>query len=209
MRESRETARRSSGLLEESVSLQRSLFVRGAIGEFINGPMYDAFHDLVYSYRDTDWERVEALVGAQFGGDALDRYVRSKDPNARQTAWTAIAELNGSLSEGSRRYHPAFFQASEEERRLDQVLEYFNMIASYWTRHLLKDEDIEPLDSYILLLLDRKAINYYLDYSAKIWQDEDEIRRREPTMPFLHLRGLLTSAGERRVAALSGRGRRE
>jgi hypothetical protein len=199
MRESRETARRSSGLLEESVSLQRSLFVRGAIGEFINGPMYDAFHDLVYSYRDADWERVEALVEAQFGRDAHDRYARSKDLDARQTAWTAFGELNASLSEGSRRYHPAFFQGSEEERRLDQVLEYFNMIGSYWTRHLLKDEDIEPLDSYILLLLDRKAIKYYLDYSARIWQDETEIRRREPAVPFSHLRGLLKSAADRRA----------
>lgn len=48
-REQMTSTRRSSALLEEAVALQRNAFVRSAIAEFINGPLYDAYYDLVYA----------------------------------------------------------------------------------------------------------------------------------------------------------------
>ena len=63
-----------------------------------------------------------------------------------------LAHLQGGRKEGCRFYHPRLFRGSVEERRLDSLLGFLNIIAYYYLRepHLVRKSDMDASIAYLL-----------------------------------------------------------
>ena len=73
-------------------------------------------------------------------------------------------DRTASVAEGERLYHPAIFQGSKEEARLDKFLQYIDLIAYYYNSKIIsKDELHGSIGSIIMTLSERRVIKYYLD----------------------------------------------
>lgn len=174
--------------LAKTYRVQAAGLVRSHISELLsNTDLHTAFHELIYAYRDETWEQVKAAQSS-----ACDRDVFPKTPEMRRRAWEAIEALNEGRSEGLRYYDPDFFQHSAEERRLDSVLHYFDMLAYNKERRLISVEDITGVAGYHLAVIgSRRVIQYYLERNRDWWGKLPYKQRVGAEEPYRHLRSLL------------------
>lgn len=122
--------------------------------------------------------------------------------------------MNESKAEGFRLYHPEYFQWSEEERRLDGLLGYFDVIGYYYHRGFLKMDDIVGSLGWILTVLRAKeVVQRYLRFTDERFQklrEENTIDLSHALPPFIYLKRLLDDferynqkTGEQRLQVLS------
>lgn len=116
-----------------------------------------------------------------------------KTPDTRKQSWQALATINDGRAEGSRYYDPDFFQHSPEERRLDSVLHYFDMLAYNEDRKLISVEDITGVAGYHLAVIGSRAVvQYYLERNRVWWAHLPYHEAVGAEEPYHYLRALLS-----------------
>jgi hypothetical protein len=166
--------------LMRNLRLQRAAFIKDYVSQFFtDAELYQAFHDLVYTYTTAKFAEVEKI--------RREKNLDSHD----KPVFEPFKELQGDRGIGRRFYHPALFQGSLEERRLDALLGYFDVIAYYYAKGFLRIEDIIGSIGYFLAVMqDRPVIKEYMRVNKEAWQSP-EYRTMGVTPPFSYLRRLL------------------
>lgn len=88
-----------------------------------------------------------------------------------------LESLQGCRGKGQRLYHPKLFQGSVEEKRLDSLLGYFNLIAYYYYSkpQTLTIEDIEgSIGFHIVSACRNKAVAEYFAIIEDVWKKDRE-----------------------------------
>jgi hypothetical protein len=167
--------------------LQSAELVRSHMSLFLtNRDVYDAFHELIYNYSDDEFDNVRSLLPP-----TINRNARKSDA-VKSQVWKLLEGFNEGRGEGSRFYDPDFFQGSLEERRLDSVLHYFDVIAYNYRNSLLRITDIEGVAGYHLAVIGtRKVTTYYLQRNEDYWKTLPYETRVGAEAPFENLRLLL------------------
>jgi hypothetical protein len=165
--------------------IQASDLIRSHMSTFLaNETLRTSFHDLIYSFSDDEWREAQKLT-------------KDFDPKIKATttladAWNALDSLNSKREMGHRLYHPAFFQGSEEEKRLDAVLHFFDVLAYSWRNKLVPADDIAGVAGYHLAVIDTREVSrFYLDINAAFWENLPFKKRIGAEPPFENLRLLL------------------
>ena len=149
--------------------LHAAAFLRNHMAEFLtHDDLQSAFYDLIYTYSEKEWEA--ALFACR---EEVSKYKDDIDipTEIRDRVWEKLDPEGKRSVCGRRRYHPMFFQGSEEEIRLDKVLHHFSLIAHYWSRGAIDIHDISGVSGYYLSVIRaRPVIRYYLDMSEEKWK---------------------------------------
>jgi predicted outer membrane lipoprotein len=187
--------------LGRNLRLQRAAFIKDYISQFFtNVDLYQTFHELIYDYTDVRFEKVESIRKEQH----LD--------NQEKPVFAPFESLQGGRQTGSRLYHPRLFQGSPEERRLDALLGYFDVIAYYYAKGYLRIEDIVGSVGYFLAVMKaRKVVSDYLKANREAWMNPEYNSSMGVTPPFAYLQRLLddiqeyNARFERRIKVLQSR----
>jgi len=85
---------------------------------------------------------------------------------------TQRAEMNVNRPEGLRLFDPSTLTGSDEERRLDALLGYMDIIAYHYHRRLVQMVDIAGVLGYQLAIISsRKAVTEYLNSIPSFWKE--------------------------------------
>jgi len=172
--------------------LQQAVNVKDFLTEFQkNGDLYGAYFDLVYCYIDSIYDDVEAAAN-----EYMRRNGNAKPPAKIKPVFDCFEHLQKNKEAGRRFYHPLFFQFSDEEKKLDSLLDYFNAVGFYLCKGQIKMEDVVALlGDYLAVLADRKIIAAYLRLcnSPAEWKYDDTVGA---STPFPHLHYLIESYKE-------------
>ena len=175
--------------------LHAAAFLRNHMAEFLtNDDLQSAFYDLIYTYRKKEWK-------AAFFACRREESIYKNDidipTKIRDRVWEKLNPEGDRSICGRRRYHPMFFQGSEEERRLDRVLHHFGLIAHYWSRGAIDIHDISGVSGYHLSVISaRQVIRYYLYINVKKWKFLPYAREVGAEPPFEQLSTLLKELEE-------------
>lgn len=170
--------------LGRNLQLQRAEFVKEYISKFFtDSDLSENFHHLINNFLNDDF-------------DMIDNIMRSENSNNRlKPVFDPFAYLNEGREVGRRLYHPEWFQGSEEERRLDSLFGYFDVIGYYQHRGLLHIEDIAGTIGFLLTVLrEKKVVQRYLDYLEKETQrlaESGKVDLSDSLPPFAYLHRLL------------------
>lgn len=172
--------------LVKSYRVQTAGFVRDHIANFLaNKDLYSAFHDLIYKYNDDVWKNTKKLCQQTING--YDPFNIKMDK-----CWVDLQNINTNKQQGSRFYHPAVFQGSLEEQRLDAVLHYFDILAYNRKQKLISIDDITGVSGYHLTVIgSRRIIRYYLNINKVQWKKLPYHKKMRSEEPFKNLRRLL------------------
>jgi len=164
--------------LRRNIENQRASFLKEYISQFFTNPeIYKAFHDLVYSYTDDKYGKIqiEALKDQSISqnvkniADLLEPDKLKHIPKP----FFVNGELQGRREEGARFFLPTLCQFSPEERRLDSLLGYFDVIGFYVDRNIVPINQINGSIGYFLAQFKRRqAVQDYIDASIRFWDDE-------------------------------------
>lgn len=167
--------------LGRNLRLQRAAFIKDYVSQFfINPHLYQTFHELIYTYPNSLFEKVDDIRRAQ------------KLDNCEKPVFEPFKELQGERLVGARLYHPRLFQTSVEERRLDALLGYFDVIAYYYAKGYLRIADIAGSVGYFLAVMGaRTVIRDYMKLNQEAWSSPEYNRRMGATPPFAYLNRLL------------------
>lgn len=174
--------------LRRNIGLQRAAFIKDYVSQFFTNPyLYQTFHELIYTYANPLFNKVDNIKKEK-GLDEL--------PFEQRPIFDPFMELQGERQAGSRLYHPAVFQGSPEEKRLDALLGYFDVVGYYRKEGYLRTEDIAGSIGYFLAVMSaRRVIHDYLELNRKTWEDEINsttgVTSVWATPPFAYLRDLL------------------
>ncbi len=148
-----------------------------------------AFHDLVETYENPKF--------AQFNERAIAVKAKEERLKRREPIFEAFDDLQGYRKNliGSRYYHPDCFQGSEEERRLDSLLGYLDIVGYHFRHGTIPMKDLAAMLNYQLATLNgRDVIKFYLGVSASEgWFANTDIQKQSGAVqvPFLYLRNML------------------
>jgi hypothetical protein len=134
--------------LRTAVHVQKAGFIRDYVSKLhIDKELSEAYHYLVSTYTNELYERVIVATDAE------------------------LAEMQGSRGDGCRLYNVKKFQGSQEERRLDALLGYFDLIGYHYLNGVVRMGDIAGVLGYQLsALTTRKVIHNYLDLIPPYWE---------------------------------------
>lgn len=167
--------------LGRNLCLQRATFIKDYVSKFFtNTELYQTFHELIYTYTDSVFDKVDNI-----------RKEQNLDTQPKPV-FNPFEELQDGRQVGSRLYHPRLFQTSPEERRLDALLGYFDVIAYYYAKGFLRIEDIAGSVGYFLAVMKaRKVICDYMELNREAWSTPEYNRKMGATPPFSYLKRLL------------------
>lgn len=187
--------------LNQSMALQRGGFIKDHVAQFFTRPeLYATWHDLVYNYEDDLFTKVDEYVQKHHLADQPERPIplsldRIEMSTAERSKWAGI-----------RIYHPAVFQGSTEEKQLDALLGYLDVVGFYCESGLISINDVAASLGYFLAHMGkRRVIEAYLKLTEDAWK-KPEYRRITPDPPFVYTRKLfksLASLNDARLAKLS------
>ena len=166
--------------IAQAVQLQKAAFVKDYIARFFtDGDLYTAWHDLIYTYKDDIFERIDKAC--------------KNAANAKPPHFESFEEHQDGRSPGRRYYHPRVFQGSEEERRLDGLLGFFDVIGYHYHRGLLPIQEVAWTIGYHLsVMATRKVFQAYMELNVNAWPKEtDYTEEMGAPSPYSHLRALL------------------
>ena len=158
---------------------------------FMDEDLSNTFHYLVYTYINDRFTEVEMKLEE----DGIAR------ESGHETMYRSLDSLQDGREKGFRFYHPDFFQGSIEEKRLDSLLGYFNIIAYYVRNGLLNWKDINGSIGYHLMVMRRRdVIRKYMEIIERDWHKGDPSYADLYGMgqPFHDLHELLKELGLRR-----------
>ncbi len=168
--------------LAQSVMLQRGAFVKDYIAQFFLKPeLIGAWQDLIYNFDDDLFSEVE-------------RFVKENNLAAHKERPILLAlDEEGIKRWGNVKiYYPYIFQGSEEEKRLDALMGYLNVIGYYHNRGLISTRDIYGSLGYFLLLLqDREAATLHRQMIKDEWGRQERYNRVVPHPPYSYMESLL------------------
>ncbi|HLZ85357.1 MAG TPA: hypothetical protein VKQ54_17480 [Caulobacteraceae bacterium] len=170
--------------LGQTLSLQKGSFIKDYISQFfIRQDVYSAWSDLIYQYTDKDFKRVQTIVDG-FHED-------NRNFSTSEEAMNLVASVAPDLPLGSRRYHPDHFQGTLEEKRLDALLGYFDVIGYYYAKGLLGLDDISGSMGYhVGVIRERAVVQWYLTMNKEYWKS-GQLSAYSVTPPFSYLRRLM------------------
>jgi hypothetical protein len=170
------------GLFElyRQTTVRRASFVTDYIAKFYTERnLHETFNDLIATYPDAKYE-------------AIQKAVSDAGATGMAATFTATTALQDGRSEGHRFYHPDHFQGSVEERRLDALLGYFDVIGYQYVHGLVRMADVAGMLGYQLsLVMSRKVIKSYLEGTDLRWWKKTPQSRESAMVPYLYLRALL------------------
>ena len=164
---------------------------------FLDRELCSIYYDLVQEYPIRQWKKIHGKVLKH--GEKLE-----KEPDR---IWQLIEKQNQGREEGRRHYHPAFFQGSPEEQRLDRLLGYFDIVAFHVIEGEVKLNDVKAMLGYHLhALATSPPIQTYLEVIQEAWETNPAYRRRfGDQLPFYYLRKLLDRLREESRARIAFR----
>lgn len=153
--------------LRNTLALQRATFIKDFISRlYTDKELSQAYHYLIYTYNDSIYKKFKSATPEE------------KD------------KLQGVRTEGNRLYDPDSFQGGEEERRLDALLGYFDIVGYHYWTGALEIKDIARLLGYHLTILaKRDVIVDYLNAVPNYWKKVSG--QTEAVGPFRYLTVLL------------------
>jgi hypothetical protein len=165
---------------------QRAAFVKDYVAKFYTEKeLYGTFHDLVYTYSDTQFKQVQRISSEQ--NPKNHHFAPDEKP-----IFEWFDGLQGARTSGSRLYHPLLFQGSQEEQRLDRLLGYFDVIGYYYVNGFLEIGDVVgSLGYHLAVIADRDVIQEYLKIARTKWRDLPYEREMNAAVPFVYLTHLL------------------
>ena len=95
----------------------------------------------------------------------------------REDMFQRLEPLQGNRVEGQRLYHPRLFQGSVEEKRLDSLLGYFNVIAYYYYSRpqTFTIKDLEgSIGFHIVSTCRNRAVAEYFAIINEVWENDRE-----------------------------------
>jgi len=127
--------------------VQRANLVKDLAAKiYTDKELAETFHSLVYTYDDKKF----------------DAFVVADDSEKR--------ELNSGRVPGTRYFDPETVSGTEEERKLDALLGYLDIIAYHHHRRLIHMRDIAGVLGYHLAIIsNRKAVTEYRESIPKFW----------------------------------------
>lgn len=169
---------------------QRAAFLSEYISKiFTDKELSDTYHYLVYTYTDGTFVKV---------CEALNAKGNTEDPIDHKKMYSCLEALQDGREEGLRFYHPEKFQGSVEEKRLDSLLGYFNIIAYYHNKKVLSLDDINGSIGYHLTVMaSRNVIKAYLGLIDRSWK-ERYAQTYGLEQPLLDLKKLLKDVRRKR-----------
>ena len=153
--------------LRNTLALQRATFIKDFISRlYTDKELSQAYHYLIYTYNDAKYLDFKSAA--------------SEDKEKMQAGRT----------KGNRLYDPTTFQGTEEERRLDALLGYFDIVGYHYWSGALEIKDIARLLGYHLTILSkRRVVLEYLDAVPEYWRRVSG--QTESVGPFRYLTVLL------------------
>lgn len=177
--------------LGQNQKAQEEKFVTDFVSKlYIDTELSTAFHDLVETYDNPKFREINERATQSGAKEA--RLAR------REPVFDLFDDLQGyrKFMAGSRYYHPDCFQGSEEERRLDGLLGYLDIIGYHYHYGVIPMSILAGmLNSQLSTLVGRDVIRYYLGVSAnEDWFATTDIQRKSGAVqvPFLYLRNMLS-----------------
>lgn len=164
----------------------RDNFLKEYISQFFtNKQLSRTYHDLIYTYDDEKFNKIKIM---------REKENIRKFPSDKPV-FKPFSRFQGSRGRkrGRRLYHPALFQGSDEERNLDTLLGYLNIIAYHYDKGAIDISDIGGSIGYHLSVVNSRAvIQEYFRLCDQAWSSDPAYRRKfGATPPFFHLRKLL------------------
>lgn len=177
---------------------QRLNTIRDYIGNFhTNQYLQDIFFKLVYSYT-TDIYKALIDVEEYKNLEPMD----TKDPIFVEKI--VVRNNNKQRSEeGCRFYHPNFMKTSLEEKRIDSLLGYFDVIGYYYNKGYLELEDIVgTVGFYLDTISNRPATREYIQFIHENWSSTGPGKRGCPE-PYWHLVELMQAIASANQTSLN------
>jgi len=164
--------------LSQGETIARADFVKDYVSEFfMNKELNDTFYYLVYTYVDAKFAEIDAALVAAGGPEKI-----GSDPKRIASVFEALQE--GRI-EGHRYFHPSCYQRSLEEKRLDCLLGYFDVLAYYHQNNLVTMEDIAGSLGYHLNILARREVIKQVRSACKnSFKNETYVARNGHAIPF-------------------------
>ena len=183
--------------LRRNARNQRVAFVSQYVSRiFTDQELSDTFHYLIYTYSNDRFCRVKMKLK----DDGITRESCHGHETTHEAMYASLYSLQDGRKKGFRFYHPDFFQRSVEEKRLDSLLGYFNIIAYYVRKGLLDRKDIDGSIGYHLTVMGtRDVIAEYMKIIEEEWNKEGRYARQFGMgQPFRDLKWLLDELRKRR-----------
>jgi len=154
--------------LRTAVHVQKAGFIRDYVSKLhIDRELSEAYHYLVYTYNNKLYDRVVDATPEE------------------------LAKMQESRADGCRLYNVDNFQGSQEERRLDALLGYFDLIGYHYLNGVIGMSDIAGVLGYQLAALaTRKVVRNYLNTVPPYWE-ETSFSKAGGVGPFRYLTVLL------------------
>jgi hypothetical protein len=170
------------GLFElyRQATIRRASFVTDYISKFYIEPdLHETFNDLIATYPNSKFE-------------AIKKAISDIGATGTEAAFSATTGLQDGRKEGHRFYHPDHFQGSPEERRLDALLGYLDVIGYQYAHGLVRMADVVGMLGYQLsLVMSREVIKQYLEGTDLRWWKSTSLSKESALVPYLYLRALL------------------
>lgn len=184
--------------IKQNSEYRRAAFLAEYVSKiFTDKELSDTFHNLIYTYRNKKFDEIR---------DELKRnQITSK--SGQEAMYQCLEPLQERRKKGWRLYHPGVFQGSVEEKRLDSLLGYFNIIAYYYVEEkLLSIKDIDGSVGYHLTVMSaRTVIKKYMNLIENEWETEGYAKNYGTKPPFHYLKKMLDELDQRRNPHRSGR----
>jgi hypothetical protein len=175
--------------LAQGQLVQKAKFLTDYVSQIHTDPeISSAFHDLVATYEDKTFDVVASRVAD------YELTSKKEDKPISRPLFEPFKDLQDGREAGSRYYHPIYFQGSSEERRLDGLLGYLDIIDYHHYYGLIRTKDVAAMLNYQLAAMaSRKVIQTYLQATGEAWFNSTTIRKGSSAnqIPFIYLRNML------------------
>lgn len=175
--------------LWQAYTIQRAKFLTDYLTRIYTDPELSAtFHDLVQSYTDEIFAKVNEI--------AEQKDAKKIRQNTRLPVFDIFDSVQGPRKDlpGTRFYHPDCFQGSEEERRLDALIGYMDIVGYHYYYGIVRMKDLAALINYHLAALSsRNVIKKYMKVSGTGWWNSTDIKEgsKSVQLPYLYFRHML------------------
>ena len=186
--------------LQKNREYQRAAFLGEYVSRiFTDKEFSDTFHYLIYTYNDHCFCKVKIKLKD-------DGITRDSGQKAMYQCLESLPIQDG-REEGFRFYHPDVFQGSAEEKRLDSLLGYFNIVAYYYKKEkLLSIDDINGSIGYHLAVMSaRTIVSEYMNIIEADWEKGGYAKKFGIQEPFRDLKVLLRDLTLERKDRRNGR----
>jgi hypothetical protein len=144
-----------------SFAQARASLLKAYTADFLRPDLFGTWHDLIYGYSNTIYAAVDAYV---LKHHAYPNYVVV--PGQPAVSWRPAF------------WHPSLFQATAEERRIDALLGYFEILGYHKRQALIDVGDISGLIGEFLQDIRSRTMIY--DYFVVMWRAWDNDQWKDP-----------------------------